>query len=396
MEKLKEQDQAAELESAEGETMESLMAQQTAMTQKLAGKQVTWVKVIAVTKDQVLVDIGEKREGVVALAEFVSELTEEGKPSGRAPVAGQRIPVMMLSGARRDGTTALSYKRAKAELGWESAVKAYGEKARVRGTVTSAVKGGFIVDVAGVAGFLPASLADLRPVRAPARMIHTGVRCYIIEINESKKQLVLSRKAVLEEEAGKRKVKVLAELRVGEVRIGRVVHVGPNGLLVDIGGVEGLVRLQDAAWGAPKAPAGVERGSKLKVKVLQKSEKEGDPVFLGLKQLQPNPADGLRRKFAPKTVVHGKIAEAAPAGLKIVLDGGQAAFCSSVDCDKDVQYKAGAAVSAIVTGVNASTFEVIVSVNKFDEIRDRKRVAQYLKAPPPLTLGQLLSPEKPD
>lgn len=394
MENLKEQEGEAELE---GETMESLMAQQAAVTQKLSGRQVAWVKVIAVTKDQVLVDIGEKREGVVALSEFVSEPSEEGQPSGRAPVAGQRIPVVMLPGSRRDSTASLSYKRAKAELGWESAVKAYAEKARVRGVVTSAVKGGFMVNVAGVSGFLPASLADLRPVRNPARMVHTGVRCYIIELNEAKKQVVLSRKAVLEEEAAKRHAKVLSELRQGEVRIGRVVHAGPNGLVVDIGGLEGLVRPQDISWGPAAAkPQGTERGSKLKVKVLQKPQKEGEPVLLGLKQLQPNPADALRRKFAPKSVVHGKVSEATSAGLKIVLDGGQGAFCAAVDCDKDAQYKAGQPVSAIVTGVNPATFDVVVSINKFEEIRDRKRMAQYLKAPPPLTLGQLLSPEKPD
>src|SRR5206468_7394115 len=91
---------------------------------------------------------------------------------------------------------------------WEAAVKAHAEKQRVRGQVTQSIKGGFIVDVNGVAGFLPASLADLRPVRSPERMLHTGVRCYIIEINEAKKQIVLSRKAALEEEAGQRQVEM--------------------------------------------------------------------------------------------------------------------------------------------------------------------------------------------
>lgn len=377
---------ALEPGEATEESMESLMAQQSALTEKLAGKQVTWVKVISVTKDEVLVDVGEKREGQVPVAEF----------GGRVPQVGQRIPVMALGG-RHEGTLRLSYKRAKGELGWEMAVKAHAEKQRVRGTVTSSVKGGFIVDVAGVAGFLPASLADLRPVRVPAKMVGTGVRCYIIEINESKKQLVLSRKAVLEEEAGKRKTKLMTELRVGEIRIGRVVHAGPNGLIVDIGGAEGTVRMPDVCWGTPKIPEGIERGSKVRVKVLQKPEKEGDPIFLGLKQLQPNPADALRRKFQPRAVVHGKITDVAITGLKMTLDSGQAASCPAAECDPEIVYHVGDAISGLVTGINATTLEVLVSVAKFEEIRDRKRVAQYLKAPPPLTLGQLLSsPEKPD
>ena len=125
-------------------------------------------------------------------------------------------------------------------------------------------------------------------------------------------------------------------------------------------------------------------------------KKSADSVLLGMKQLTPNPADALRRKFPPKTVVKGKVAESSPTGLKLVLEGGAPAFCAAADCDPVSGYKAGDLVSAIVLSVNANAFEVVVSVNKFEEIKDRKRMAQYLKAPPPLTLGQLLSPEKDD
>ena len=140
----------------------------------------------------------------------------------------------------------------------------------------------------------------------------------------------------------------------------------------------------------------MERGSKVKVKVLSKpaDEKSSDPVFLGMKQLTPNPADSMRRKFPPKTVVKGKVVESSPNGVKVTLEGGTAAFCAAVDCDPVSGYKAGDPVSAIVLSVNTNTFEVLVSLNKFEEIKDRKRMAQYLKAPPPLTLGQLLSPER--
>jgi ribosomal protein S1 len=376
-------------------SMEDLLAGQDELQQKLSGKQVVWVKVISATRDCVLVDVGEKNEGAVPVSEFDGE-GEAGER--KLPAAGQRIPVLRAGSGRKDGHTLLSYKRARAELGWAAALKAFQEKGRVRGRVTAAIKGGYLVNVGGVAAFLPASLADLHPVRVPARMVNTGVRCYIIEVNESKRQLVLSRKAVLEEEAAKRRAQVLAELRIGEVRIGRVLHVGANGVTVDIGGLEGTVRMGDVSWGLPKLPSGVERGSKVKVKVLAKpaDEKSADPVLLGMKQLTSNPADSLRRKFPPKTVVKGKIAESSPAGLKIALEGGDPAFCAAADCDPGAGYKAGDPVSAVVISVNTNTFEVQVSVNKFDEIRDRKRMAQYLKAPPPLTLGQLLSPEKND
>ena len=373
-----------------GDTMETLLAQQAATTEKLADRKVAWVKVIAVTKDSVLVDIGEKNEGVVPLVEFVSDLAV---PKGAAPAAGQRVPVIKAGGRSKTGQVVLSHLKAKAELGWEMAVKAHAEKSRVRGLVTSSVKGGFIVDVQGVQAFLPASLADLRPVRDPKKMLATGVRCYVIEVNQSKRQLVLSRKAVLEEEAGKRKVKITEELRPGEVRIGRIVRVSAEGLLIDIGGLEGTVRPADMAWGKPD-PAAFERGQKLKVKVLSKPEKEGDALYLGIKQLLPNPVDALKKRFIPKSTISGKITEVGAHGVRFSIDPKTAAFVTAAECDTDIVYKIGDPLKAMVLGVDSTTFEVRASTSKLSEIHDRKRVAQYMKAPPPLTLGQLLSPEK--
>jgi len=294
----------------------------------------------------------------------------------------------------REGGTLLSTQRARAELGWQAALKAFGEKARVRGQVQSAIKGGFLVDVGGVSGFLPASLADLRPVRQPERMVGTGVRCTIIELNEAKRQIVLSRKAVLQEEAAKRKAKLLSELRAGEIRIGRVASAGPAGLVVDIGGLEGFVRASDLAWGTPKPPT-QERGSKVRVKILSKPEKE-EQLLLGIKQLSANPAEALRRKYPPKSVVRGRVSEAGPAGVRIILDDKRTALCVPTECDPEAAAKPGEAVSAVVLGVSQETFEILVSIAKFNEIRDRKKAMEYLKPPKPLTLGQLLSPETPE
>lgn len=369
--------------------MESLLAQQAATVEKLADHKVAWVKVIAVTKEAVLVDIGEKNEGMIPLVEFVEDLAA---PKAPAPAAGQRVPVIKAGGRSKTGQVLLSHRKAKGELGWELVVKAHAEKARVRGLVTSAVKGGFIVDVQGVQAFLPASLADLRPVRDPKKMIATGVRCYVIEVNQAKRQLVLSRKAVLEEEAGKRKVKITAELRVGEIRIGRIVRSSADGLLIDIGGLEGVVRPHDMAWGKPD-PAAFERGQKLKVKVLSKPEKDGDPLYIGIKQLLPNPADALKKRFAPRATVTGKITEVGAHGVRFAIDAKTVAFVTAAECDTDIVYKIGDPIKAIVLGIDTTNFEVRASTLKLSEMSDRKRVAQYMKAPPPLTLGQLLSPE---
>lgn len=365
-------------------SMETLMAEQDAISEKLTTRQVVWVKVIQVTKDQVLVDTGEKREAVIPLSEF---------GPGESPAAGQRIPAVRVGPAKGPQSSVLSYRKAKTELAWEAAVKAFAEKSRVRGRVVSAIKGGFMVDVGGLSAFLPASLADLRPVREPARLVQTGVRCYIIELNEAKKQAVLSRKAVLVEENSKRRDKLLSELRVGEVKIGRILHAGPVGLTLDIGGIEGLVRTADIVWGAPKTLPTHVRGAKLRVKVLALPAAAGERVSLGIKQLSPNPADALRKKHPIKSIVRGKIVSAAPEGVQIRLDDGTPAFATAVDAGENVP-KAGESVSAVIVGIDVQNFHILVSLEKYNEIQDRKRLAQYLKAPAPLTLGQLLSPDR--
>ncbi len=376
-EKIEEKSGAEEAQDA-GESMQSLLEQQDVLAKKLSERQVAWVKVIQVTDKEVLVDIGEKQDGFVALSEF-----------DKAPAVGQRVAVILL--ARRGSSPTLSHKQAALELGWQACRKAYEEKSRVRGRVKSAVKGGFLVDVGGVPAFMPASLSDLRPVRTPERMIGTGVRCIIVEINETKKQIVISRKAVLEEEANKRRGEILSELKVGQVRIGRVVRASPAGLGVDIGGFEGFVRLCDLSWGKPDLKA-YERGTKLRVKVLSKPEGGENPVLFGVKQLLPNPADAVAKKYPPKMIVKAEVLESLPEGVKLKIGAQQAAFCPLRECEEGTAYKLGEKVSAVVVGVQPETFAVTVSLKRYAEIEGRKRAAQYLAPPKPLTLGDLLSP----
>ncbi len=419
-------------DAGEGEGgMAALLQEQAVAAESLSSGRPTWVRVIQVTREHVLVDIGEKREGVIAAAEFSDSAAAEDEskrrpgdelrlqnsgsagtrpaaPSGKGgrppsgdggplpaglPAAGQRIPVVLVGRVRQDAATQLSYRRAREALAWDFAQKAFTEKARVRGTVTAAVKGGFIVDLGGLRAFLPASLADLRPVREPARLISTGVRCYIIELNAPKKQAVLSRRAVLEEDSLKRRGKLLEELRVGEVRIGRVLKTTPAGLIVDIGGAEGFVKSADVAWGEPRPASFPARGTRVKVKILAKPEAgAADRVVLSMKQLLANPADALRRKFPPRAVVRGTVTEAGAAGILLKLDDQTPAACPPAECPEGHSLKAGQAVSALVLGVDRDTLRLTVSIARFEEIQERKRMSQYLKSPPPLTLGQLLSP----
>lgn len=391
----------------ETQTMESLLQEQSEFESKLERRDIAWVKVISVSGGSVLVDIGEKREAVIPASEF---------PAEDPPSAGKRVAAVLVSRGRGEKPTLLSAAKARWKLGWDAVVKAFEEKARVRGRVTSAVKGGFLVDIGGVGGFLPSSLSDLRPVRNPQSMVGTGVRCYIIELNKDKGQLVLSRKAVLDEEVRKRKEKLFSALKVGQIRIGRVVRAGEPGLFVDIGGLEGIVHTSDIAWKDPEgAKAKTERGKKVRVRVLR-VEPEAERVALGIKQLLPHPGDAVRKKHPLKSVVRGKVAEITPEGVRVRVSESETAFCPVAELpvdgveiprDRSERYdrsakapqlppiwpKPGEEVAGLVIGVRATTFEVELSIKRYEAIQDRKRVAQYTKAAPPLTLGQLLNPD---
>ncbi|MBI4385845.1 MAG: S1 RNA-binding domain-containing protein [Elusimicrobia bacterium] len=386
-------------------TMESLLQQQANFHERLDSRVVVWVKCVQVSSDAVRVDIGEKQDGVIPVSDF---------PQGQLPSVGARVPVVLAHRGGDDRPATLSHKKARWHLGWEQALKSFQEKTRVRGRVVSAVKGGFLVDVAGVSAFLPSSLADLRPVRKPETLLNTGVRCYILEINEDKKQLVLSRKAVLEEESRKRWDQLAAKLKIGAVVIGRAAHVGASGVVVNLGGVEGFVPESDLAWKEPqKAKSGVAHGQKFKMKILG-IDTEARKITLGVKQLTPNPADLLKKKYPAKTVVKGKVVSVhEPSGVRIAVTDQVYAFCGASELPsvgEDPSGRArpeggkggpprvvwpaqGQAVQAVVLGVNAATFELSVSMRRYEEAQDRKRIAKYLKQPPPLTLGQLLTPE---
>lgn len=378
-------------EPIEGESMASLMAEaESRESKKTTG--IRWAPVIQILKDQVLVDVGEKREGSIPLSDFSEVQSPADAPPAKLPKVGDRIPVILARAGSGLKPSVFSYRKAKAELAWQELVSAFDKKSRVRGKIVSAIKGGFLVDLGGVSAFLPSSLADLRPVRKPETMIHTGVRCYVIELNAVRRQAVISRKAVLEEELSQRKAKALSVLRVGQVCLGRVVRADASGLLMDLGGLEGFVAAADVAWGAPKPPTGFERGSKQRVKILG-LPKEGEKIALGLKQLQPNPSWALGKKHPPKSVVSGEVREATPAGVAIKLKDSSPAFCRAGDCPEGRQWKAGEKVSAVVLGVDDVNMRLNVSIARYEDIEDKKRVKNYLKPPPPLTLGQLLAPD---
>ncbi len=410
--------------------MEALFAQEEGLSKQITSRQIVWANVISSSAEGVWVDIGEKREGFVPASDFtfpVSKKTSKSQDSSKKnkedssvfemPKSGEKIAVLYV-GKRSDGTTLLSHRKAMAELSWEGISKSFREHSRVSGKVSSGIKGGFLVDVSGVTAFLPASLADFRPVFNTEALLNKTIECYIIDLNEAEKRIVVSRKAVLEEEAVQRRGKIFSEIEVGQVRFGRISRTSAEGLTIDIGGFKGLIRPADIAWGESATPI-YKRGDKLRVKVVSKvlPEAEGlnseGVVYFGIKQLIANPSDLLRKKYPSGTIVTGTVVSVDPAGLvfKVLNVQGKnhkqnsnvpeknkkgspvLAFCPSSQMDEEIP-KVGEEVGALVSGIDAKNFHLLVSIKRYSEKQERARVAQYLKAPSPLTLGDILSTDE--
>ena len=378
----------ANQEGAEGPqemSMEGLLKASSEILEKLKKKEVAFVRVVQAVEDKVLVDIGEKHEAVVPLSDF---------PDNKAPAVGSRIPVMLERKGREDSATLLSYKKAKGLLGWETMQKAFQAKERIKGRIQQAIKGGYLVDFDGVQAFLPLSHSELRGASKPTLAAGSSVKCQILELNAEKRQVVVSRKVVLEEEEKARRTKLLGEIKVNDVALGWVSRVTSAGLVVNTGGLEGLVHVSDVAWKEPeKALQAFKRGQRLKVKVLRIDQETGK-VSLGLKQLTPNPGDALKKRFPPKSTVSGQVKSVAAEGAKLALKDGETGFLPAAEYASTGAPKEGETLKAVVTGVHPATFEITLSARKLEDIEDRKRVQQYMKAPPPLTLGQLLAPDE--
>ncbi|MGH9326771.1 MAG: 30S ribosomal protein S1 [Terriglobia bacterium] len=272
-------------------------------------------KVLKITGSEVLVDIGQKSEGVIPLSEFMSD------QSSLTITPGDVIDVQIESYDKSEGTFTVSYSKAAQLKAWEAMENAYQSQTGIRGRVTQRTKGGLMVDV-GVLAFLPGSQADLRPLRNLDSLMGQEVVCKVVKLNKARNNLVISRKALLEEELAQKKARLLEVLKEGAELTGRVKNVTDYGAFVDLGGLDGLLHVTDLAWGrVAHASEVVEVGCEIKVKVL-KYEPEKGRVSLGLKQLTPDPWGGVPARYYTGQRLEGRIVSITDYGAFVELEPG--------------------------------------------------------------------------
>ena len=272
--------------------------------------------VVDVTADVVVVNVGLKSEAVIPLEQFKNERGEvEVKP-------GDEVEVALDSVEDGTGETRLSREKAKRARTWTRLEDAFNKSQIVTGVITGRVKGGFTVEIDNVRAFLPGSLVDVRPVRDTAYLEGKALEFKVIKLDQKRNNVVVSRRAVVEQEFSAERSALLENLQEGAVVRGSVKNLTDYGAFVDLGGIDGLLHITDMAWKRVKHPSEVVKvGDEIEVRIL-KFDRERSRVSLGLKQLGADPWENISRRYPAHTRVFGKVTNIADYGAFVEIEDG--------------------------------------------------------------------------
>jgi len=268
--------------------------------------------VSVVNNDEVVVDVGYKSEGILPISEFED-------PSAIDP--GDFVEVLLESVEDESGSVVLSKRRADRLRGWERIVTTHKEGDVVRGRVTRKIKGGLLMDI-GVPVFLPASQVSIRRAADISEFIGQEIEAKIIKIDESRMNIVVSRRKLIEEERDRQKRTLLSEIAEGQVRRGAVKNLADFGAFVDLGGIDGLLHITDMSWGRVGHPSEVVKVDQEIDVVVLKVDKERERIALGLKQLQPSPWKNVEDRYPVGTRIKGEVTNIMNYGAFVKIEDG--------------------------------------------------------------------------
>ncbi len=272
--------------------------------------------VVGIDNDAVVVDVGLKSEGRVSLKEFSSP----GQDITLAP--GEEIDVYVERYEDKEGLVILSREKARREEAWNLLERAFKNGERITGTIFGRVKGGFIVDLSGAVAFLPGSQVDIRPVRDMGPLMNTPQPFQILKMDRSRNNIVVSRRAVLEETRAEARSELIASLKEGQVLEGVVKNITDYGAFVDLGGVDGLLHVTDISWRRINHPSeALQIGETVKVQVIRFNP-ETQRISLGMKQLEADPWEGVALKYPVGAKFTGRVTNITDYGAFIELEPG--------------------------------------------------------------------------
>jgi small subunit ribosomal protein S1 len=353
---------SADEEAAGSEEMSKLLEQYDEKQEAAASSEVIEVKVVAYTEHGVVVDLGGKTEGLIPAAEFAD--TEIPRPEPNSTIEVQR------TGERKDGFTILSYLKVLRRKTWEKIDAAFKAKETVTGKVVDRIKGGLVVDI-GVRAFLPGSQYDLRPVQNLDDLLGTEMQVRITKLNRRRGNVVVSRRALMEEELQTKRAALMETLSEGQVVHGHVKNVTEYGAFVDLGGIDGLLHLTDLSWGRVKHPSDLVKPEQELDVIILKFDKEKQRVSLGLKQLMADPWVGASEKYPAGGKVKGKIVGVVDYGVFVELEQGIEGLVhvSEMSWNKKVTHpsklaKVGDEVDVVVLDIKPSDRRVSLGIKQ--------------------------------
>ncbi|WP_297691831.1 30S ribosomal protein S1 [Phenylobacterium sp.] len=279
--------------------------------------QVVHGKVVAVEKDFAIVDVGLKTEGRVPLKEF-----GQGEDGKTALKPGDTVEVFLERVENALGEAVISREKARREEAWTRLEAVYEKNEPVMGVIVGRVKGGFTVDLGGASAFLPGSQVDIRPVRDVGPLMGREQPFAILKMDRPRGNIVVSRRAILEEARAEQRTELVSQLQEGEVREGVVKNITDYGAFVDLGGIDGLLHVTDMSWKRVSHPSQVLAvGDTVKVQIV-KINPETQRISLGMKQLQSDPWDGVEAKYPVGAKFKGRITNITDYGAFVELEPG--------------------------------------------------------------------------
>ena len=279
----------------------------------IAQNQIITGRVIGQNEKEIIMDIGFKSEGIIPRSEF---------SGAEPPNLGDSIEVYLEKIEDKNGQTILSKEKAVWMKGWLKLMQIHKEEGTVNGTITRRIKGGLVVDVDGIQAFLPGSQIDVRPVQDFDNFLGKEMEFKVVKINQLRKNVVLSRKALLYNTMKEQRESLFEEIEVGQIVEGVVKNITDFGVFVDLGGMDGLLHITDLSWGRVNHPSEVtEVGETISVKIID-IDKDKLRISLGLKQLTPHPWENVEEKFPVGTKISGKVVSLTNYGAFVELETG--------------------------------------------------------------------------
>ncbi|MEZ6140423.1 MAG: 30S ribosomal protein S1 [Zavarzinella sp.] len=316
--------------------------------------------------EDVIIDIGYKSEGIVKIQEWRDEGTEELNP----PKVGEVVQVLLETVEDEQGVISLSYRKAKKQKEWENILAKHKEGDRVTGKVLKKIKGGLLVNI-GVNVFLPASQVDIRRPADIGEFIEQDIDCMILKIDDQRRNIVVSRRKLLEEDRNIKKREILSTLQVDQVRKGIVKNIADFGAFVDLGGIDGLLHITDMAWHRVQHPRDVVAiDQEIEVYILN-IDHEKEKIALSLKHKTPSPWEKIEERYAPDSKHTGEVVNIVNYGAFVKLEPGieglvhisEMSWTRRINDPKEM-VKIGDVIEVIVLSINREKQEISLGMKQ--------------------------------